>query len=144
MAIKRTFGFDEYQKKISEGIEEIGFKRYVQEHEEENTATSSVDDLGQGEPITDAEIDTPTQDEEIPATPEAPAEEKNETETIAQPIDTGDREDISVEEAQLKLNYVRDTVKNLQNLVANNDKVKLDKQTRERIIKFYNFIQGIA
>jgi uncharacterized protein YdcH (DUF465 family) len=42
---KRTFGFDEYQKKISENIEEIGFRKYVQEHEEESVSVDAINGL---------------------------------------------------------------------------------------------------
>jgi hypothetical protein len=134
MAIKRTFGFDEYQKKISEGIEEIGFKKYVQEHEEDNV---SVDDLGEGEPVTKGE-EAPTA-----STEEAPVE-KNDTETLATPIDTGNREDVSLDEVKVKINFVTSYIKNLSQLVVDAEKVPLDKATKEKIVKLYNIIQGIG
>jgi hypothetical protein len=134
MAIKRTFGFDEYQKKISEGIEEIGFKKYVQEHEEDNV---SVDDLGEGEPVTKGE-EAPTA-----STEEAPVE-KNDTETLATPIDTGNREDIGLDEVKVKINFVTSYIKNLSQLVVDAETVPLDKATKEKIVKLYNIIQGIG
>ncbi len=138
---KRTFGFDEFQKKVSEGIEEIGFKRYVQEHEDENTSASSIDDLGQGEAI-----DTASKGEEAPeASAEASTpEEKSDTETIATPIDTGNREDVSLDEVKVKMNFITSYVKNLSSLTASAENVPLDKATKEKIVKLYNIIQGIA
>lgn len=136
MTTKRTFGFDEFQKKVSEGIEEIGFKRYVQEHEEENTATSSVDDLGQGEAIN-------TGEEAPEASIETP-EAKSDTDTAATPIDTGNREDVTLDEVKVKMNFITSYVKNLSSLTASAENVPLDKATKEKIVKLYNIIQGIA
>jgi hypothetical protein len=137
MAIKRTFGFDEYQKKISEGIEDIGFKRYIEEHEEENT--TSVDDLGQGEAI-----DTAPKGEEAPATEEPTAPEKDEADTLSTPIDTGNREDVTLDEVKVKMNFISQYVKNLSSLTASAETVPLDKATKEKVVKLYNIIQGIA
>lgn len=134
---KRTFGFDEYQKKISEGVEEIGFKRYIQEHEDENVA--SVDDLGEGESITKGEDDVVSVD-----TSESEPKTDTDTETIATPIDTGDREDITLDEVKVKMNFISQYIKNLASLTASAETVPLDKATKEKIVKLYNIIQGIA
>lgn len=131
---KRTFAFDEYQKKISENIEEIGFRKYVQEHEEESV---SVDDLGEGDVVTHKGEETP-----ISNTTETP--EKDETETLGQPIDIGNREDISLDEIKLNMDTINGYVKILSNRVANSDKVQVDKATKEKILKLYNIIQGIS
>lgn len=134
---KRTFGFDEFQKKISEGIEEIGFKRYVQEHEDENT---SVDDLGEGNPIDNS---TP-KGEADPAIDNTTPEPKDDADTLSTPIDTGNREDISLDEVKVKMNFITSYVKNLSSLTIEAEKVPLDKATKEKIVKLYNIIQGIA
>jgi hypothetical protein len=140
---KRTFGFDEYQKKISEGLDEIGFKKYIQEHEDETTA--SVDDLGEGEKLdTDTTSDTPSTEEETPET-ETPATEPKSDDDSLTPIDTGNREDIGDKTIATFLQFSENYIKSLKELInkTQSEGGKIDKATKDRVIKFYNTIQGI-
>lgn len=135
---KRTFSFDEFQSKIkmSESIEEIGFKRYMDEFEE------NVDDLGEGEKVDTTDIKA---EEEPPVEePSSTPEPKDETETLSKPIDTGNKEDVTIDEINLKLGTVTNYLKILQNIVSSVDKVPLDKSTKEKILKLYNIVQNIS
>ena len=135
MSKKRTYGFDDYIKKVSEGIDEVGFKRYVQEHEEEN---KSVDDLGAGE-----QLETPSTGEEAtPSEPTTePTDEKNPDDSL-QPIDTGNRDDINIEDIETKMEFINGYFKSLSSLIMK-AKDNLDKETKQRVINLYNIIQGI-
>jgi len=135
---KRTFSFDEFQSKIkmSESIEEIGFKRYMDEFEE------NVDDLGEGEKVNTSNIKT---EEEPPAEQPAPTPEpKDETETLSKPIDTGNKEDVTIDEINLKMTTIKSYLNMLQTIVASVDKVPIDKSTKEKILKLYNIVQNIS
>lgn len=134
---KRTYGFDEYQKLVKEGIDEINFRRFhphIEEHEEETTA--SIDDLGEGSEIATGE-EAPAETE---ATEEVP--EKSEDETVSTPIDTGNSENITDDEVKVKYNYINQSVKNFALLLADTDKVKIDDVTKKKIVKLYNFLQS--
>lgn len=127
---KRTYSYDEYVKLVKEGVDDIGFRPYISEHEE---------DLGAGEEIpATPEVATPSTTEEVPAseTPAPVVEEK--------PIDTGDKESLSIDEVKVKMAFLMSSIKNLNDLVLSSDKVALDKATKDKIVKIYNLIQGVV
>jgi hypothetical protein len=128
MAKKRVYGFEDYTKKLQEGVEEIGF---ISEFEEEN---ESIDDLGSGEKVSD-ESET---EEEKTFEEETPVEDSTET------LDTGNRENINAEDVKVKMNFVNDQVKSINNLLKNSDNVPIDKATKDKVMNLYNVLQGIS
>ncbi len=138
---KRTYGFDEFSDKLklSESIEEIGFRST---HEYEDDA---VDTLGTGEKVESGNetSEEPSTGEEAPVVNAAPEAEIPAAPEDTTSLDTGNREDVSVDEVKVKMDYINGILKNMSNLLAQSDKVPLDSATKERIIKLYNIIQGI-
>lgn len=129
MAKKRVYSFDSFNDKVEEGYENPGF--IVNEFEEESE--QNIDELGEGENLTD----TPTPIEEEPLEIE-PVEE-----VPVENIDFGGSEHISPEDIKLKTKFISDQFNSYKNLVNNMDNVKLDKTTIDKLIKIYNVIQGI-
>ena len=141
MAKKRVYNFDSYNDKIDEGYENPGF--IVNEFEEENE--TNIDNLGEGEALV----------EEAPADEVVEEEPQVEDTLVDQPdaeipnatapenLDFGDRQDLSEDEIRIKMNFIQDQLKSYTNLVKNMENVRLDKTTKEKIIKIYNVMQGI-
>ena len=134
MAKKRVYSFKSYNDKIEEGYDNPGFK--IDEFEEENDIDTNIDELGDGEDLVD----------EAPEIPSASTEEDNtpmNTDLPAENLDFGDRQDLGDEEVKIKMSFIQDQFKSYQNLVKNSDSVKLDKTTKEKIVKIYKVMQGI-
>lgn len=117
---KRTYKFDEFQNKIEEGFDNIGF-RPIQEEEEE-----SIDDLGKGEEVkTEEQIPEPEQ-------------------TNIEDIDTGEattEPNFSVEEIRVKTKFIVNQINSLKDLVNNADDVPLDDETKQKIMNIYNVLK---
>ena len=90
MAKKRVYNFDSFNDKVEEGYENPGF--IVNEFEEESE--QNIDELGEGENLTEEE---PIE--------EAPREVEPVAEVPAENIDFGGSEHITPEAIKLKLYY---------------------------------------
>jgi hypothetical protein len=138
MVKKRVHGYDSFQQKIEEGIHEPGFIKEFEDEidtgsvsENENENETDIDSEGEGEKVTD-DVDINADDVEI------------NTDAVEQPIDTGGREDITVEDVRVKMGFVNDQLKSFNNLLKNADNVPLDKTTKEKIVRIYNTLQGVS
>jgi hypothetical protein len=127
---KRTFNYDEFQDKVKEGLDNIGFKTTEYEEETDN----SIDDLGEGETI-DSDLET---EEEI-----TEPEETINNDTESDDIDTGENENdgYTLEEIRVKTKFISEQISSLKNLVNNAEDVPLDKETKNKIIKIYNALK---
>ena len=135
--IRRTLNFDEYKQKLSEGIEEIGFKTIptVREYEEE-----SIDSLGEGEKVdvNPTDGDTNSTDDVEPST-----DEKQKSEEVA-PVDTGKREDLGLDEIKTKMDYITGYIQNIMKFIkeAESKGVDISKVTKEKVVNLFNFVES--
>lgn len=135
--IRRTLNFDEYKKKITEGVEEIGFKTIptVREYEEE-----SIDSLGEGEKVdvNPTSGDTNSTDDVEPST-----DEKQKSEEVA-PVDTGKREDLRLDEIKTKMDYITGYIQNIMKFIkeAESKGVDISKVTKEKVVNLFNFVES--
>lgn len=139
MIKKRVHRYDSFQNKIEEGIHEPGFiKEFEDEIDTDTVEETDLDSKGEGEKVTDSEsASDSTDDIDLDVDVDATIDEQPDE----QPIDTGNREDISFDEVKVKMGFINDQLKSFNNLVKNADNVPLDKTTKEKIVKIYSMLQ---
>lgn len=141
---KRTLRYNEF---VNEFLNIDG--RLVREFEEEakpaeNLGTptevqpdnSNVEAATTPEPVTEAPVEEPVAVEE----PAEPATEEPKTDD--KPLDLGGREDISLDEIKLKMDFINNYIKGLSTIIANVDKIPLDEKTKEDISAIFNLFQN--
>lgn len=141
---KRTLRYNEF---VNEFLNIDG--RLVREFEEEakpaeNLGTptevqpdnSNVEAATTPEPVTEAPVEEPVAVEE----PAEPVTEEPKTDD--KPLDLGGREDISLDEIKLKMDFINNYIKGLSTIIANVDKIPLDEKTKEDISAIFNLFQN--
>jgi uncharacterized protein YfkK (UPF0435 family) len=146
---KRTLRFDDYIKEYL-NID----NRVVREFEE---TTKPATNLGTGSEVVSstataetvapaaspaetkpAETETP-EDDKVADTEETPVEDKP---VDDKPLDLGDREDISLDEIKLKMDFIKKYTEGLSTIIANVEKIPLDEKTKQDITAIFSIIQN--
>jgi hypothetical protein len=85
-----------------------------------------------------AETETP-EDDKVADTEETPVEDKP---VDDKPLDLGDREDISLDEIKLKMDFIKKYTEGLSTIIANVEKIPLDEKTKQDITAIFSIIQN--
>jgi hypothetical protein len=155
---KRTLRFDDYIKEYL-NID----NRVVREFEEttkpatnlgtgsevvSNTATAETvapaTSPAETKPVETPAVTTPTEtetpeDDKVADTEETPVEDKP---VDDKPLDLGGREDISLDEIKLKMDFVKKYTEGLATIIANIEKIPLDEKTKQDITAIFSIIQN--
>lgn len=100
--------------------------------------TTNVDAATTPEPVTEAPVEEAPVAVEEPAEPETTEEPK----TDDKPLDLGGREDISLDEIKLKMDFINNYIKGMSTIITNVDKIPLDEKTKEDISAIFNLFQN--